>query len=75
MFKFTAKQVKNSVSDILSDFETKIQELKSLSERKAQEVTDVQMQITTLETVVAAANAEAQKASRAADKIAKFLAE
>lgn len=75
MFKFTAKQVKNSVSDILSDFETKIQELKALSERKAQEVTEVQMQITTLETTAAAANAEAQKASRAADKIVKFLAE
>lgn len=76
MFKFTtANKVKNSVSDILSDFETKIQELKALSERKAQEVTEVQVQITTLETTAAAAKAEAQKATKAADKIAKFLAE
>ena len=73
---FKIKQApKNSVSEILSDFETKIQELKALSERKAQEVTEVQMQITTLETTAAAAKAEAQKASRAADKIAKFLSE
>ena len=76
MFKFTtASTVKNSVSEILSDFETKIQELKALSERKAQEVTEVQMQITTLETTAAAAKAEAQKATKAADKIAKFLTE
>lgn len=75
MFTFTTKQVKNSVSDILSDFETKIQELKALSERKAQEVSKVQIQITTLETTAAAARAEAQKAIKAADKIAKFLSE
>ena len=75
MFKFTtANKVKSSVSEILSDFETKIQELKALSERKAQEVSEVHMQITTLETT-AAAKAEAQKATKAADKIAKFLAE
>ena len=76
MFKFTtANKVKNTVSEILSDFETKIQELKALSERKAQEVIEVQMQITTLETTAAAAKAEAQKATKAADKIAKFLSE
>ena len=34
-----------------------------------------QIKATTLETTAAAAKAEAQKASRAADKIAKFLSE
>lgn len=72
---FSTKKVKNTVSEILSDFHSKVNELRELSERKAQEVQQVQMQITTLEVVAAAANDEAAKANKAANKIEQFLAD
>lgn len=71
MFKINSP--KNSVAEILSEFQSTITQLRSLSERKAQEVQSVQIQITTLETTAAAAKEEAAKASRAADKLATFL--
>lgn len=73
---FKIKQApKNTVSDILADFRGKVAELKGLQERKAQEVTDTEIQIQTLQAQAAAAKDEALKASKAADKIAQFLAE
>lgn len=72
---FSTKKVKQTVSEILADFQSKVNELRELSERKAQEVQQVQMQITTLEVVAAAANDEAAKANKAANKIEQFLAD
>lgn len=71
MFKsFSGIKVKNTVSEILSDFEQKVQELRELSTRKAQEVQDTEIQITSLEVV-----RDSAKANATADKIAKFLTE
>lgn len=72
---FKIKQAKNSVSEILADFQSKVVELRQLAERKAEEVQATQTQITTLETVAAAAKAEATKANKAATKIEQFLAD
>lgn len=74
MFKIKPA-TKNTVSEILSDFEQKVQQLRDLSTRKAQEVQDTEIQITSLEVVRDSAKAEAKKANATADKIAKFLTE
>lgn len=70
---FSTKKVKNTVSEILADFQLKVTELRQLAERKAEEVQTAQIQIITLETVKASAQAEAVKANKAASKIEKFL--
>ena len=70
---FSTKKAKNTVSEILADFQLKVTELRQLAERKAEEVQTVQIQITTLETAKASAQAEAVKANKAASKIEKFL--
>ena len=70
---FSTKKAKNTVSEILADFQLKVTELRQLAERKAEEVQTVQIQITTLETAKASAQAEAIKANKAASKIEKFL--
>lgn len=67
---FSTKKAKNTVSEILADFQLKVTELRQLAERKAEEVQTAQIQITTLETAKASAQAEAIKA---ASKIEKFL--
>ena len=70
---FSTKKAKNTVSEILADFQLKVTELRQLAERKAEEVQTAQIQITTLETTKASAQAEAVKANKAASKIEKFL--
>ena len=70
---FSTKKAKNTVSEILADFQLKVTELRQLAERKAEEVQTTQIQITTLETAKASAQAEAVKANKAASKIEKFL--
>ena len=70
---FSTKKAKNTVSEILADFQLKVTELWQLAERKAEEVQTTQIQITTLETAKASAQAEAIKANKAASKIEKFL--
>ena len=70
---FNTKKAKNTVSEILADFQLKVTELRQLAERKAEEVQTAQIQITTLETAKASAQAEAVKANKAASKIEKFL--
>lgn len=70
---FSTKKAKNTVSEILADFQLKVTELRQLAERKAEEVQTTQVQITTLETAKASAQAEAIKANKAASKIEKFL--
>ena len=70
---FSTKKTKNTVSEILADFQLKVTELRQLAERKAEEVQTAQIQITTLETAKASAQAEAVKANKAASKIEKFL--
>lgn len=70
---FSTKKAKNTVSEILADFQLKVTELRQLAERKAEEVQTTQIQITTLETAKASAQAEAIKANKAASKIEKFL--
>lgn len=70
---FSTKKAKNTVSEILADFQLKVTELRQLAERKAEEVQTTQIQIITLETVKASAQAEAVKANKAASKIEKFL--
>ena len=70
---FSTKKAKNIVSEILADFQLKVTELRQLAERKAEEVQTAQIQITTLETAKASAQAEAVKANKAASKIEKFL--
>ena len=70
---FSTKKAKNTVSEILADFQLKVTELWQLAERKAEEVQTTQIQITTLETAKASAQAEAVKANKAASKIEKFL--
>lgn len=70
---FSTKKAKNTVSEILADFQLKVTELRQLAERKAEEVQTAQIQITTLETAKASAQAEAVKANKAASKIEKFL--
>lgn len=70
---FSTKKAKNTVSEILADFQLKVTELRQLAERKAEEVQTTQLQITTLETAKASAQAEAIKANKAASKIEKFL--
>ena len=70
---FSTKKAKNTVSEILADFQLKVTELRQLAERKAEEVQTAQIQITTLETAKASAQAEAIKANNAASKIEKFL--
>lgn len=70
---FSTKKAKNTVSEILADFQLKVTELRQLAERKAEEVQTAQIQIITLETVKASAQAEAVKANKAASKIEKFL--
>ena len=70
---FSTKKAKNTVSEILADFQLKVTELRQLAERKAEEVQTAQIQITTLETTKASAQAEAIKANKAASKIEKFL--
>jgi hypothetical protein len=70
---FSTKKAKNTVSEILADFQLKVTELRQLAERKAEEVQTAQIQITTLETAKASAQAEAIKANKAASKIEKFL--
>ena len=70
---FSTKKAKNTVSEILADFQLKVTELRQLAERKAEEVQTTQIQITTLETTKASAQAEAVKANKAASKIEKFL--
>lgn len=70
---FSTKKAKNTVSEILVDFQLKVTELRQLAERKAEEVQTAQIQITTLETAKASAQAEAVKANKAASKIEKFL--
>ena len=70
---FSTKKAKNTVSEILADFQLKVTELRQLAERKAEEVQTAQIQITTLETAMASAQAEAIKANKAASKIEKFL--
>ena len=70
---FGTKKAKNTVSEILADFQLKVTELRQLAERKAEEVQTAQIQITTLETAKASAQAEAVKANKAASKIEKFL--
>ena len=70
---FSTKRAKNTVSEILADFQLKVTELRQLAERKAEEVQTAQIQITTLETAKASAQAEAVKANKAASKIEKFL--
>ena len=70
---FSTKKAKNTVSEILADFQLKVTELRQLAERKTEEVQTAQIQITTLETAKASAQAEAVKANKAASKIEKFL--
>ena len=70
---FSTKKAKNTVSEILADFQLTVTELRQLAERKAEEVQTAQIQITTLETAKASAQAEAVKANKAASKIEKFL--
>ena len=70
---FSTKKAKNTVSEILADFQLKVTELRQLAERKAEEVQTARIQITTLETAKASAQAEAVKANKAASKIEKFL--
>lgn len=70
---FSTKKAKNTVSEILADFQLKVTELRQLAERKAEEVQTTQVQITTLETTKASAQAEAIEANKAASKIEKFL--
>ena len=70
---FSTKKAKNTVSEILADFQLKVTELRQLAERKAEEVQTAQIQITTLETAKASAQAEVVKANKAASKIEKFL--
>lgn len=70
---FSTKKAKNTVSEILADFQLKVTELRQLAERKAEEVQTAQIQIMTLETTKASAHAEAVKANKAASKIEKFL--
>ena len=70
---FSTKKAKNTVSEILADFQLKVTELRQLAERKAEEVQTTQIQITTLETAKASAQAESVKANKAASKIEKFL--
>ena len=70
---FSTNKAKNTVSEILADFQLKVTELRQLAERKAEEVQTAQIQITTLETAKASAQAEAIKANKAASKIEKFL--
>ena len=70
---FSTKKAKNTVSEILADFQLKVTELRQLAERKAEEVQTTQIQITTLETAKASVQAEAVKANKAASKIEKFL--
>lgn len=70
---FSTKKAKNTVSEILADFQLKVTELRQLAERKVEEVQTAQIQITTLETAKASAQAEAVKANKAASKIEKFL--
>ena len=70
---FSTKKAKNTVSEILADFQLKVTELRQLAERKAEEVQTTQIQITTLETAKASAQAEVVKANKAASKIEKFL--
>ena len=70
---FSTKKAKNTVSEILADFQLKVTELRQLAERKAEEAQTAQIQITTLETTKASAQAEAVKANKAASKIEKFL--
>ena len=66
---FSTKRAKNTVSEILADFQLKVTELRQLAERKAEEVQTAQIQITTLETAKASAQAETVKANKAASKI------
>ena len=70
---FSTKKAKNTVSEILADFQLKVTELRQPAERKAEEVQTAQIQITTLEIAKASAQAEAVKANKAASKIEKFL--
>lgn len=70
---FSTKKAKNTVSEILADFQLKVTELRQLAERKAEEVQTAQIQITTLEIAKASAQTEAIKANKAASKIEKFL--
>ena len=66
---FSTKKAKNTVSEILADFQLKVTELRQLAERKVEEVQTTQIQITTLETAKASAQAEAVKANKAASII------
>ena len=70
---FSTKKAKNTVSEILADFQLKVTELRQLAERKAEEVQAAQTLIMTLEITKASAQAEAIKANNAASKIEKFL--
>lgn len=54
---FSTKKAKNTVSEILADFQLKVTELRQLAERKVEEVQNAQIQITTLETAKASAQA------------------
>jgi hypothetical protein len=69
------KKAKNTVSEILSDFQTKVTELQELAQRKVDEVTQTELKISDLKVVKDSAQLEADRANRAANKISKFLAE
>ncbi len=69
------KKTKNTVSEILADFNEKVTELKALASRKQDEVTQAENQISDLRVTMGTAQLEADRANKAADKIAKFLAE
>ena len=73
MFKINSP--KSSVSEILQDFEQKIHQLRDLANRKNQEAAETSIKIADLQVIKADAEAESNKASKAADKIAQFLSE
>lgn len=72
---FNIKAPKSSVSEILQDFEQKIHQLRDLATRKNQEAAETSIKIADLQVIKADAEAESNKASKAADKIAQFLSE
>lgn len=67
------KVKKNSVSEILADFSSKVQELRELASRKSEESANYLVDAEQLRKKGEQANEEAWKATSAAEKIEKFL--